>query len=379
MKIPLLVPNLQGNEALYLKRCISDNWISSSGPLVSKFENKIANFVNQKYGVATVSGTSALHLALLAAGVKPGDKVLIPDWTFAATANAVCQTGAIPYFVGVSNDSWCIDPILLENILIKSKDNKSISAVIAVHALGHPADMDAIRNVCEYADIPLIEDAAGAIGSSYKGKTVGSLGQIAIFSFNGNKIITTGGGGMVVTNNKNWANHIRHLSTQARSSDTYEHDEIGFNYRMTNLNAAVGLAQLERFDEILEKKRNIASKYNEYLIENENLSLMPHASWADSNCWMYSVLCHTSKDANDLISYLNSFDIEANKFWQSLSSQIPYNKFPNLLSDVSKKLSDCLVVLPCSSSITLKQQEKVISRVLSWKKVNVPSSVVLHE
>ena len=237
--IPLSVPDLRGNEAAYLARCVADNWVSSAGPFVVEMEARLARLTGRAHGVAMVNGTAALHLALVAAGVGAGDRVIVPDWTFGASANAVFHAAAEPCFVDVTTESWTLDATLVAKAL--ADPAARIRAVIAVHALGHPADLDPLRELCDDARIPLIEDAAGALGARYKDQPAGGIGDFGVFSFNGNKTVTAGGG-MVVTDDGAAADRLRHLSTQAREAPAYRHDAVAFNYRMTNLNAAVGMA-----------------------------------------------------------------------------------------------------------------------------------------
>jgi dTDP-4-amino-4,6-dideoxygalactose transaminase len=365
MTIPLAVPDLRGREAEYLARCIADNWVSSAGPFVSDFERVVAERAGRRYGIATMSGTTALQLALMAAGVRPGAKVIVPDWTFAATANAVYHAGAVPFFVDVETATWTIDPTLVADVLAKHEG--AISAVIAVHAMGTPADMDPLRDTCQRAGVPLIEDAAGAIGGAYKRRPVGALGDFAMFSFNGNKTVTAGGGGVAVTDSESAAHRIRWLSTQARTGDDYSYGEIGFNFRMTNLNAAVGLAQMERLDAMLEAKRAIAARYDQALAQRSVLVPMPRPSWAESACWMYCVRARSASDAAGLVQHLNAAGIQARAFWRSLSAQEPYAGAPRRLTGVAKQLSGCVVSLPCSSSLDEKDQARVLDVLSTWR------------
>lgn len=361
-RIPLATPDLNGCEAHYLDQCINDNWVSSSGPFVKEFESRLKELTGRRHAVATVNGTAALHLSLLAAGVSPGDKVVVPDWTFAATANAVCHTGAIPFFVDVTQSGWGLDPNVLADVL--ATKGHMITAIIAVHPLGHTADIDSLSIAA--GDLPLIEDSAGAIGAQYKGKPAGAFGDFATFSFNGNKTITAGGGGMVVCDDETDAKYIRHISTQARTGDSYTHDEIGFNYRLTNLNAAVGLAQLERLNEMIRSKRQIARNYDFAIAKRSDLMPMPRPEWTDSACWLYSVLTATPEDGLSLIKSMAEKNIEAREFWSSLSMQSPYSKMPSRLTGVSKSLTGRVISLPSSSHLKEDEQARVIEVLNSW-------------
>lgn len=363
--IPIAVPDLRGNEAAYLARCIEDNWVSSAGPFVSEMEIRVAEISGTARGVAVVNGTAGLHLALLGAGVAPGDRVLVPDWTFAATANAVFHAGAEPFFADITEQSWTLDPVGLEQMLVASENR--IRAVIAVHALGHPAELEALTAICRKAGVALIEDAAGALGAAYHGQPVGSFGDFAVFSFNGNKTITAGGGGMIVTNDAAAADRMRRLSAQARQTSAYRHDEVAFNYRMTNLNAAVGLAQLERLAEMLAAKRALAAVYDQALAGRTDLTAMPRQDWAESSYWLYAVLCASTDDADGLVAHLNQRAIGASVFWQSLSDQTPYANCQRQLTGVSQAISGRVVVLPSSSSLVPEDQARVVAALAAWR------------
>lgn len=361
--IPLLVPDLRGNEARYLAECVRDNWVSSAGPFVTQLEQRMAALTNRAHAVAIVNGTAAIELALRSLGIKAGDLVAVPDWTFAATANAVIHAGATPLFIDVTSSTWSFDSALLA-IAIKEYGDR-IKAVVPVHALGHPADMDEIMRVA--GDRSVVEDAAGAIGATYKGRPAGGLGHAAIFSFNGNKTVTAGGGGMIVTDDERLARNVRHYSTQARLDGEYRHDAAGMNYRMTNLNAAVGIAQLERLDEMLAAKRNITARYDRALSSRGDLQLMPRSNWAESGCWIYSLLTASVEDARSLVATLAAKKIEARIFWQSLSGQAPYKFCPRVLSGVSERLTGTVVSLPCSSHLTVQEQGRVLETIASWR------------
>jgi perosamine synthetase len=363
--IPLSIPDLRGREAEYLATCVRDNWVSSAGPFVTSFELQIAELAGRGFAVATMNGTAALHLALVGIGVGTGDHVVVPDWTFAATANAVYHAGAIPVFVDVDADSWTLDPNQLERVF-DSPDHEKISAVIAVDTLGYTADMDALAQICRRRGVPLIEDAAGAIGASYKGQPAGGFGDVSIFSFNGNKTLTAGGGGMVLTNDQEKARLMSHLSKQARVGKDYEHDAIGFNYRMTNVNAAIGIAQLERLPEMLLRRRQITEAYNETLNGCDVMTPQPSPLWASTSAWLYSLLCADTSVASALVEHLRAKGIEARKFWKSLSAQPAYSRFPSLLSGVSENLSGSVVSLPSSSSLTDDELAKVIDELRSF-------------
>ena len=287
----------------------------------------------------------------------------MPDWTFAATANAVHHAGAIPLFVDVDPKTWTLDADLVAEIL----EDRRIAAVIAVHALGHPADMDPLIAHCRKAGVVLIEDAAGAVGSRYKGRPAGGLAEIAAFSFNGNKVVTAGGGGMVVTDREDWGVRISHLSTQARTGADYRHDAVGFNYRMTNLNAAVGIAQLERLDVILAARAENAAVYDAALAGRDDLAPMPRAPWALTNNSLCSVRCAGESDAASLVNHLLKARIQARPFWHSLAMQQAFADAPSRLRGISAGLSGTVVSLPSSSNLTDGERARVVAALAAWR------------
>jgi dTDP-4-amino-4,6-dideoxygalactose transaminase len=362
--IPLQIPDLRGREREYLIQCVDDNWVSSAGPFVTELEERMAALCGCGHGVAMVNGTAAIHLALVAAGVGPGDYVAVPDWTFAASANAIYHAGATPFFVDVDARTWTLDPDLLARAL--EQVETPIKAVLCVHTLGHPADMDALLAVCQSAGVPMIEDAAGAVGAKYKGRNVGGDGLAACFSFNGNKLVTAGGGGMIVTNDEALAARARKLSTQSREGADYIHSAVAWNYRMTNVNAAIGLAQMERLDEMIAAKHAIAVRYDEALGERSEFTLMPRSDWIEHNGWLYSVALPDEESANSLIAHLRSQKIEARNFWRALSAQDPYAQAPTLLNGTAADLSGRVVSLPCSSHLSEADQDRVIKAISAW-------------
>lgn len=349
---------------------MADNWVSSAGPAVAELEAALAQLCGVGHGVAMVNGTAALHLALVVAGIGAGDRVIVPDWTFAASANAVLMANAVPVFVDVTAETWTLDPALLPQAIADT----GARAVIAVHSLGHPADMTPILAAASGAGIPVIEDAAGAIGARYRERPVGGLGDTAIFSFNGNKTVTAGGGGAIVSDREDWAAVARDLSTQARTGAAYRHHAAGFNYRMPNVNAALALAQLGRLGEMLAAKRSIAARYDRALAGRSDLAPMPRADWADSGCWLYSVRCASPAAASDLIAHLDTDGIDARTFWESLSGQAPYAECPSFLTGVSESLSGTVVSLPCSSHLSAADQERVIDSLTVWRGDNLAAA-----
>jgi len=362
--IPLCVPDLRGREAELLANCIRENWVSSTGPAVTEFENEVARRLGCDHAVALVNGTCALHLALVVNGIGPGDRVAVPDWTFAATANAVAHAGAEPIFVDIRDSDWAISPDLVATVL---KQDPTVKAVIAVDPLGHAADFDAVEPVCREQGAILIEDAAGAIGGTYKGRPCGSLGEIATLSFNGNKTITTGCGGMLLTSSAGTADLVRHLSSQASTSRNYTYDRIGYNFRMANLNAAVGIAQLERLDSIIAAKAKIAARYDESLLRRYDIWPMPRPEHSVGSCWLYSVRLRTVDDAESLIAHLERAGIESRRFWSSLSLQKPWVSSQTMLNGVSRALTGCVVSLPSSSSLSSAEQDRVLRSLAEWQ------------
>jgi perosamine synthetase len=266
--IPLCVPEIRGNEWDYIKECLDSNWVSSVGAFVDRFEGAVANYVGTEHAVATVSGTAALHIALLVAGVQPDDEVLVPTLSFIAPANAIRYVGAWPVFIDAEPIHWQMDPVKVQGFLenecrsqggnlINRTTGRRVKAILPVHILGHPCDMDPILEVADRYELITIEDATESLGAQYKKRMAGKLGQIACFSFNGNKLITTGGGGMIVTDNQAWAERARYLTTQAKDDPIeYFHSEIGYNYRLTNIQAAMGVAQMEQIENFINQKKN---------------------------------------------------------------------------------------------------------------------------
>jgi perosamine synthetase len=347
--IPVSEPDLSGNEKRYLIDCFNSGWISSKGVSIERFEKKFAEFIGTKYAVATSNGTTALHLALVALGIKKGDEVLVPDLTFIACANCVTYTGAKPIFVDVESTTWNIDSSKIEG-----KISNKTKAIMVVHLYGHPADMSRIIPIAQKKNLIIIEDVAEAHGAEIKIREkwikVGSLGNVGCFSFYGNKIITTGEGGMVVTNDKNLYEKIKILRDHGQTPEKrYYHEVIGFNYRMTNLQAAIGLGQLERIKELIRKKRKIGKLYHQLLKDIPGITLSPEADWAKSVYWMYSILVEKpyplSRD--ELIDELHKQNIETRPFFYPIHILPPYLEKNNYAQ--SEYLSKHGINLPSSS------------------------------
>lgn len=339
-KIPIAKPALGKDELNNVIEAVKSGWISSKGEFIEKFEGEFAKYIGAKYGVATSNGTTALHLALAALGIKGVDEVIVPDLTFIATANAVTYCGAKPVFVDVHPDYWCINPEEVEG-----KITSKTKAIIPVHLYGHPCDMDAIMEIAEKHGLFVVEDAAEAHGAEYKARRVGSFGDVACFSFYGNKIITTGEGGMCLTNDGELADKMRILRDHGMNLNRkYWYDVIGFNYRMTNVQAAIGLAQLRKIDRFLEKKRQIAKWYSEGLKELADkrlITLHPEMKWAKCVYWVYSILIEDKSNItrDGLIEKLERDGIETRPFFYPLHRMPPYMHDGNykIAEEVSRK------------------------------------------
>ena len=350
--IPVARPNMGGKEFEYVAECILTNWISSQGKFVKSFEAKMAQSTGVKYAAATSNGTVALHLALEALGIGQGDEVIVPTLTFIATANAVSYTGAKPVFVDSEEDTWCMDPALIEKLI-----NKKTKAIIPVHLYGQPCRMGQIMKIAKRHKLYVIEDAAEAQGAYFKNKKVGAIGDIGCFSFFGNKVITTGEGGMVVTNNKKIYEKMIMLRDHGMSRKRrYWHPVIGYNYRMTNIQAAIGCAQLERIDYILREKEKIRELYNKYLFNEKGIVLPPTNKWSENICWMYSVLINQNRGKSKrdkILAMLNKYYIECRPLFNPIHIMPPY--FNNKKYKVAEKLSRRGISLP--SYVGLKEEE----------------------
>ena len=348
-RIPIAQPCLSGNELKYVTECIATNWISSQGKYVERFENQFAEYIGAKYAVTTSNGTSALHLALETLHVKNNDEVIVPTLTFVATANAVSYTGAKPVFVDSEMDTWNLSPDD-----IKKKITNKTKAIIPVHLYGQPAKMDEIMEISRENNLFVIEDAAEAHGAEYKGKKVGTIGDIGIFSFFGNKIITTGEGGMIVTDNYDFYERARMLRDHGMSREKrYWHSEIGFNYRMTNIQAAVGCAQLEKVDMIIASKFQLHNWYAKRLSSSDKLILPPCNKWSKHVCWLFSVLMDknsTGITRNEVLIRLEESGIGGRPFFFPVHTLPPYSTGQSL--ERAEYLSQRGLSLPSYVGIT---------------------------
>ena len=376
--IPLSVPEIRGNEWEYVKECLDTGWVSSVGSYVERFEGMVAAQAGTKYAVATVNGTSAIHISLLVAGVQPDDEVLVSTLTFIAPVNAIRYAGAWPVFVDAEPAYWQMDPdrvrdfiehecAWINNELRNRHTGRRVSAIIPVHILGHPVDMEPILTIARKYDLKVIEDSTEALGSTYRGKSPGSWGGIGCFSFNGNKIITTGGGGMIVTDREEWARKAKYLTTQAKDDPIeYIHGEIGFNYRLTNVLAAIGCAQMEQLAGYIAKKRSIAARYQRRLAGIPGLSQMKNASWAESTYWMYTILVDPIEfgiDSRQLLRMLGSKKIQSRPLWQPIHLSPAHAVKGAQSLPVAEHLADVALSLPCSVNLSDQDQDRVIEAI----------------
>ncbi len=383
--IPLSVPELRGNEWKYLKECLDTNWVSSAGPFVDRFEEMVARCVGAKHAVATVNGTAALHVALLVAGVQPDDEVLVSDLTFIAPANAVRYVGAWPVFVDAEPQYWQMDTEKLARFLdtecrwrgetlVNKRTGRRVKAVLPVHILGHSCDMDHIVEAARKYQLVVIEDATESLGAKYKGRMVGRLGDIACFSFNGNKLITTGGGGMIVTGRQDWAARARYLTTQAKDHpEEYIHNEIGYNYRLTNLQAALGCAQIELLDEFVKTKRAIASAYQKAFTGIRGLTVPDEAPWAFSTYWLYTILVDEvafGMDSRAIMRALARERIQSRPLWQPMHQSPAHRSGQSTDCPTAERLYREALSLPCSVGLGASQ-ERVIDSLRRLAAVNV--------
>lgn len=360
--IPLHAPVFKGNERQYVLDTLDSTFVSSVGPYVDKFEQQVASYTKAKNAIATVNGTAALHTALYISGVKTGDLVITQPLTFVATCNTITYLGAEPVFVDVNRETLGLCPTALlsyleENCEIREqecyhKNGARVRAAVVMHTFGHPAKVDELKNVCEQFYVELIEDAAESLGSLYKGEHTGTFATMAALSFNGNKVITTGGGGMILCNADSVAHRAKHLTTTAKQAHPYEfyHDEVGFNYRMPNINAALGCAQLERLSDYIVNKRELASIYHAELAASD-VEFIVEPKDARSNYWLNAVLCPSKKYRDEMLEQTNKAGVMTRPVWQLMQTLPMFKKslcgpLPNSLF-----LAERLVNIPSSVSI----------------------------
>ena len=361
--IPLHEPRFNGNERKYLNDCIDSTFVSSVGKYVDTFEKEFAKTVGSKYAIATVNGTAALHISLILADVKKDDEVITQPLTFIATCNAISYIGAKPIFIDVDLDTMGLSPDALKDVLEKNcevVDNKcvnkttkkTIKACVPMHTFGHSCRIDEIKDICDTWNITLVEDAAESLGSYYKEKHTGTFGKVSAFSFNGNKIITSGGGGVIVTDDEVLAKRAKHITTTAKIPHPYEyvHDEIGYNYRLPNINAALLVAQLEQLNDFLTAKRKLALKYKEFFSKND-ITFIEEAKNSKSNYWLQAILLKDKKQRDEFLEFTNKNAVMTRPIWR--------------LMNELEMFKDC------------QKDDLKNAKYLEEKVVNIPSSVIL--
>ena len=359
--IPLHEPKFIGNEKKYLDDCIDSTFVSSVGKYVDTFEREFAKYVGSKYAIATVNGTAALHISLLLSGVKNGDEVITQPLTFVATVNAISYCGAKPIFVDVDLDTMGLSPLSMQKFLeenceiknnqcINKTTNKIIKACVPMHTFGHPCKIDEIQKLCEKWCIELVEDSAESVGSHFNGKHTGTFGKIGVFSFNGNKIITSGGGGVIVTDDENIAKKAKHITTTAKIPHPYEyvHDEVGYNYRLPNINAALLVAQLEQLDTFIDKKRSLAKIYDEFFSKENGITLIKEPKNAKSNYWLQAILLPDSIKRDEFLEFTNTNGVMTRPIWRLMSELNMYKNCQKTSLDNAKYLEQRVVNIPSS-------------------------------
>lgn len=373
--IPLSTPHLNGNEWKYMKECLDTQWVSSVGPFVDRFEKEVADYVGAKHAVAVVNGTSALHVALQIAGVQENDEVLVSDLTFVASVNSILYCNANPVFMDVDYASCQMDVKKVETFLTEECEKTSdglcrnkatgriVKVLMPVHILGFSAEIDSLINLAKSFNIKVVEDSAEGLGVCFRDKHVGTFGDLGILSFNGNKIITCGGGGVILTNDTSYANRAKYLTTQAKNDRIeFDHHEMGYNYRLTNVQAALGVAQLEQLDRFVDAKLKIAKNYEESLKTNSLIGFPKPLAGTLSTYWMYTILINFSevgKTREEIIKKLIEMKIGVRPFWKPAHT-LPYlSKFQNYQIENSIKLYERGVCLPCSVHLTEEDQNQV--------------------
>ena len=365
-RIGLHEPHFGGNEWRYVKECIDTGWVSTAGAYVGRFEQMLTGITGANHAVATVNGTAALHLGLLLAGVQRGDEVLVPALTFIATANAVNYCGAVPHFVDSNLINLGVDPGKLEAHLARVGEMRSgrcfnrnsgarIAAIVPMHVFGLPVDMDELIAVCAPRGIVVAEDAAESLGSYYKGRHTGNAGLLAALSFNGNKVVTTGGGGAIITNDEALAARARHLSTTARVAHEWSfiHDEVGYNYRMPNLNAALGCAQLEQLPYFLKQKRATAASYRSAFAGIAGVRVLSDPPWGESNCWLNAILLEGeyAQCRDELLAHTNAAGLMTRPVWTLIHRLSMYAGCPRMDLTVAEDIESRLINLPSSARL----------------------------
>ena len=364
--IPLHEPEFGGNEWEYVKDCLDSGWVSSVGDYVDRFEQMLCDYTGSPYAVAAVNGTAALHICLLLAGVKAGDEVLVPAVTFIATANVVTYCNSIPHFVDVEERTLGLDPHKLNDYLKEISElrgnvcynrftERPIRAVVPMHTFGHPVDLDPLQELCERYHLVMVEDAAESLGSLYKGQHTGTRGLVSSLSFNGNKTITTGGGGAILTNSKSIAKLAKHLTTQAKTPHRWEfnHDLIGYNYRMPNINAALGCAQLEQLHGFIVKKRNLARRYQEAFQDIPGVRFFTEPDFARSNYWLNVLILDEefARERDNLLESTNNAGIMTRPLWTLMHKLSMYHDCPRMDLSVAEDLESRVINIPSSAKL----------------------------
>ncbi|MBK6384556.1 MAG: LegC family aminotransferase [Chitinophagaceae bacterium] len=371
--IALSLPNIAGNEWKYVKDCLDTGWISSVGSYVTQFEQMVADFAGAKYGVAAVNGTAALHISLLLSGVKQHDYVILPNLTFVASANSIKYLGADPLLIDADPNLWQMDLDLLEEFLENEtdekdgylfyiKDGRRIGAIMPVHILGNMCDMDRFLSIVKKYPLPIVEDATESLGTTYKGVSAGKFSPLACFSFNGNKIISTGGGGVIVTDDEALAKHAKHLTTTAKASaDEYYHDEVGYNYRLVNVLAAIGVGQMELLPSFIKRKKECVAFYKKELTGVADIRFQQELPGVETNGWLFTI--QTDKQ-QQLLDHLNKNKILSRRFW------MPMNKLPMYKDcvyvqkkDNSDYIYNTCLSIPSSTSITDEELTIVVDEI----------------
>ena len=370
--IKLHEPSFTGNEMKYVEDCINSTYVSSVGKYVDQFEIELSKYTGANYAISVVNGTAALHLALKLAGVNQDDEVLVQAFTFVATANAISYCGAIPHFVDTEKENLGIDPVKLQDYLaeitvsldketINKITGRRIKALVVMHTFGHPSKMDELLEVSKKFNLKIIEDAAESIGSYYKDKHTGTMGLLGTLSFNGNKTITTGGGGALLTNDLELARKAKHLSTTAKISHkwAFEHDEIGYNYRMPNINAALGCAQLEDLPLKLENKQKLFNEYKSQFSKIEGVSIVEEPTNCSSNYWLQTIKLDLPNLAlrNEILEDLNLAGFMSRPGWDLINSLQPYRANPSMTLECAKELFDCVINVPSNHAISLQVKQ----------------------
>jgi perosamine synthetase len=380
--IPLSIPNISANEWKYVKECLNTGWISTAGEYVNKFEEAIKNYTGVKYAIACVNGTAGLQVSLNLAGVSSNDIVIAPNLTFVATLNAISYSGAEIVLIDVCEDSWQMDIDLLQKWLENNtitklvnekpittvlNSGKKIAAIMPVYVLGGFIDIDRLEEISSKYGISIIEDSTEALGSFKDGKHAGTFGLTGVLSFNGNKIISTGGGGMILTNDKEIASRAKHITTTAKTDPLdYFHDEVGYNYRLVNVLAAIGVAQMENFESILKRKKEIDALYRIKLHGIGDITFQTNAPNSDPNCWLFTF---RTKKMRELLNHLNNNKIQSRPFWTPMNN-LPMYKDLKYISqnNISNKIFKECISIPSSSNLAIEDQYKVISEIKKFYK-----------